>query len=130
MFLFNTNIISELFRRQPNAGVVTFNEQVRQTYVSAISLEEITFDLFAKPRPRILKRFETFVATQCIILSVSAEIAKQSGELRGHLRTRGVTRSQADMLIAATAKQYQLTLVTRNTKDFEMCDISTINPFS
>jgi predicted nucleic acid-binding protein len=35
--------------------------------------------------------------------SATVEIAQRSGELRGGLRTEGKTRSQADMLIAATA---------------------------
>lgn len=129
MYLFDTNIISELFRREPNAGVITFTEQVRQTQISAISLEEILFGLSAKPKPRILERFEIFVTRQCIVLPVNAEIARRSGELRGQLRTQGTNRNQADMLIAATAQQHDLTLVTRNIKDFERCDISIINPF-
>ncbi len=129
MYPFDTNIISELFRREPNAGVITFTEQVRQTQISAISLEEILFGLSAKPKPRILERFEIFVTRQCIVLPVNAEIARRSGELRGQLRTQGINRNQADMLIAATAQQHDLTLVTRNIKDFERCDISIINPF-
>ncbi len=49
---------------------------------------------------------------------------------RGGLRTQGKTRSQADMLIAATAQIHQLTLVTRNTRDFEDCQIPVFNPFT
>ena len=43
---------------------------------------------------------------------------------------RGIVRDQADMLIAATAQVHQLTLVTRNTRDFEGCGIGLLNPFS
>ena len=39
-------------------------------------------------------------------------------------------RSQADMLIAATARIHQLTLVTRNIRDFEDCQVSILNPFT
>lgn len=129
MYLFDTNIISELFRREPNAGVIAFTAQIRQTRISTITLEEIFFGLSANPRPRILKRFKVFVTKQCIVLPVNAETARRSGELRGQLRTKGSNRTQADMLIAATAQQHNLTLVTRNLKDFERCDISIINPF-
>jgi len=38
-------------------------------------------------------------------------------------------RDQPDMLIAATAQVHGLTLVTRNSKDFEGCGISLLNPF-
>lgn len=130
MFLFDTNIISELFRRQPNLGVVAFSQQVKRIYLSVISIEEIAFGLSAKPIPQLSKRFESFVAAQCIVLPISADIARQCGEMRGQLRTRGISRTQADMLIAATAKCHQLTLVTRNVRDFELCDISIVNPFT
>lgn len=129
-FLFDTNVISELFRRTPNPGVIAFAQQVRLIRISAISLDEILFGLAAKPKPRILKRFEIFVEKQCVVLSVNAETARRSGKLRGQLQRKGISRCQADMMIAAIAQQHRLTLVTRNVKDFELCDIEIINPFS
>lgn len=126
-FLFDTNVISELFRRTPNPGVIEFAQQVR---ISAISLDEILFGLSAKPKPQILKRFAIFVEKQCIVLPINAETARRSGNLRGRLQIKGIIRSQADMLIAATAQQHQLTLVTRNTEDFELCNIIVVNPFT
>ena len=62
-------------------------------------------------------------------LEVTTPIARRAGELRGVLAARGSVRQQADMLIAATAAAHQLTLVTRNTKDFEQCGIGLLNPF-
>jgi predicted nucleic acid-binding protein len=64
------------------------------------------------------------------VLQISQNIARRGGELRGQLCARGIVREQADMLIAATAQAHQLTLVTRNTRDFENCGISLLNPFS
>ncbi|MFM6322967.1 MAG: PIN domain-containing protein [Microcystis sp.] len=66
----------------------------------------------------------------CQIIPITSEIALYAGEIRGKLRTQGKTRSQADMLIAATAKIDKLTLVTRNIRDFEGCEILLFNPFS
>ena len=62
--------------------------------------------------------------------SITPEIAQLAGELRGGFRSQGITRSQADILIAATAKIHQLTLVTRNIWDFEGCEIALLNPFN
>ena len=73
--------------------------------------------------------FEQFLSGHCTILPVTADIAKRCGQLRGTLQARGKTRSQADMLIAATAQMHQLTLVTHNARDFEDCGITFLNPF-
>ncbi|MCA2941052.1 MAG: type II toxin-antitoxin system VapC family toxin [Microcystis aeruginosa Ma_QC_Ch_20071001_S25] len=61
---------------------------------------------------------------------MSFEIALYAGEIRVKLRTQGKTRSEADMLISATAKIHKLTLVTHNIRDFEGCEILLFNPFS
>ncbi len=99
-------------------------------FLSVITLEEIYYGLSAKPNSRIETWFENFVSNYCQLIPVSTEIAKRSGELRGYLRTQGKPRTQADMLIAPTAEINHLTLVTRNTKNFEGCSISTFNPFT
>ncbi|NMG09509.1 type II toxin-antitoxin system VapC family toxin [Brasilonema sp. UFV-L1] len=128
--LCDTNIISELTRPMPNLGVVAWSETVTSINLSVITIEEIYYGLTAKSNARIQNWFENFLFTHCQILLITSEIAKCVGELRGFLRTQGKPRSQADILIAATAKIHSLTLVTRNIKDFEGCGISTLNPFS
>jgi predicted nucleic acid-binding protein len=129
MYLGDTNIISELARPVPNAGVSAWAETVVAIHLSVVSIEEIYFGLAWKPQPRILAWFDTFLETRCTILPVTVDIAKRCGTLRGNLQAQGKTRSQADMLLAATAQLHQLTLVTRNTRDFEDCAIALLNPF-
>ncbi|MEM6451102.1 MAG: type II toxin-antitoxin system VapC family toxin [Cyanobacteria bacterium P01_D01_bin.105] len=129
MFLYDTNIVSELVRIRPNDGVVAFSKNIHEIYLSTITIEEIFYGLTAKPISRTLQRIERFLAEQVVILPVTTETAKRAGELRGLLRKKGASRSQADMLIAATAQQHQLTVVTRNTKDFEGCGIPLLNPY-
>lgn len=128
-FLCDTNIISELARPQPNPGVIAWSGNVTSIALSVITLEEITYGLTAKPNARIQAWFQNFLNTYCQIIPITPEIAQSAGELRGRFRLQGITRSQADMLIAATAQIRQLTLVTRNTRDFEGCEISLLNPF-
>ncbi|MBW4481041.1 MAG: type II toxin-antitoxin system VapC family toxin [Tildeniella torsiva UHER 1998/13D] len=129
-FLCDTNIISELARPQPNPGVVQWSLGVTEIALSVITLEEITYGLRAKPNARIQDWFQGFLGTSCQILPITPEIAQRSGILRGSLRATGMTRTQADMLIAATAQVHQLTLVTRNTRDFEDCAVMILNPFT
>jgi toxin FitB len=128
--LCDTNIVSELARTQPNPGVLEWSASVTSFTLSVITLEELTYGLNAKPNPRIQNWFQQFLSNYCQILPITSEIAQHAGELRGTFRTRGITRSQADMLIAATAHIYQLTLITRNIRDFEGCEIALFNPFS
>ena len=129
-FLCDTNIISELVRPQPNPGVLNWSTNVSSITLSVITLEEIFYGLSSKPNPRIQTWFQEFVKSHCRIIPLTPEIAQRSGELRGLLRTQGKPRSQADMLIAATAQIHHLTLVTRNIRDFEDCGILLLNPFT
>lgn len=127
--LCDTNIISELARPRPNAGVLAWSERIALISISVITLEEISYGLTAKPNARIQTWFEQFLQTNCESLPLTDAIARQAGILRGTLQTQGKPRTQADMIIAATAQIYQLTLVTRNIRDFEDCGISLLNPF-
>lgn len=129
-FLCDTNIISELARPLPNPGVITWSQSISSIFLSAITLEEICYGLSAKPNQRIKTWFDNFLVTYCQVIPVSPEIAKRAGELRGYLQTQGKPRTQADIIIAATAEIHQITLVTRNTKDFEGCGIAILNPFT
>jgi predicted nucleic acid-binding protein len=129
MYLCDTNIISELARPRPNPGVVAWAEMVVPINLSIITVEEIFYGLAWQPHPRIRAWFEVFLDTHCTLLPVTVHIAKHGGQLRGELQARGKVRTQADMLIAATAHLHQLTLVTRNVSDFEDCAIPLLNPF-
>jgi predicted nucleic acid-binding protein len=128
-FLCDTNILSELARPRPNAGVAAWSQEVSSIAVSVITVEEITYGLAWKPNSRILDWFQDFLHAYSEILPVTVEIAERSGSLRGTLQARGRTRTQADMLIAATAQAHGLTLVTRNARDFEDCGLSLLDPF-
>lgn len=128
-FLVDTNIISELVRPRPDAGVLAWAQRVFRVAVSVVSVEEIAYGLARKPHPKLRRWFDDFFADRCDVLEVTPAIAGGAGRLRGRLARRGHTRNQADMLIAATAQVHQLTLVTRNVRDFESCGIGLLNPF-
>ncbi len=128
-FLADTNVLGDLARPRPNAGVLAWAGQVRELSVSVISFEEIQYGLAWKPNERIRSWFDRFLEEHCRVLPVTGDIARRAGELRGRLRARGETRSQADMLIASTAIVHALTLVTRNVFDFKGCGATVLNPF-
>jgi len=127
--LVDTNVLSELVRKRPDAGVLQWAQGVRRVALSAVTVEEVYYGLSWKPNARVQLWFEGFLDTHCEVLPVTAGIAKRSGEIRGQLQVRGETRSSADMIIASTAQEHQLTLVTRNVRHFEDCGIPLFNPF-
>lgn len=128
--LCDTNIISELSRLKPDPGVLVWSEGISEISISVITLEEIRFGLAWKNNERIQRWFEVFLEEHCEVLPVTDGVAGIAGEFRGQLQAKGQTRSQADMLIAATALAHGHTLVTRNIKDFDGCGIRLLNPFS
>lgn len=129
-FLCDTNIISELVRPQPNPGVLIWVKNLSDINISVITVEEIFYGLTSKPNIKVQSWWDNFIQNHCQILPITAEIAKLCGQLRGQQRLSGKTVTQADMMIAATAQIHQLTLVTRNIRDFDSCGIPLFNPFS
>ena len=129
--LVDTNVLSELARPEPAPEVRQWAARVPLPIrVSAVTLEEIHYGLSRRPNPRVEAWFERFFAESCEVLPISAAIARRAGELRGRPRAKGRPRNQADMLIAATAQTHQLSLVTRNVRDFAGCGIALLDPFS
>jgi toxin FitB len=127
--LVDTNVISELMRARPNAKVLAWAERQESFGLSVICLEEISFGLRARPSLQLAKWFEQFVDRYCDLLPVTATVARRSAALRAALRAQGKPRTQADMLIAATAYEHGIALATRNVRDFEGCGIPLLNPF-
>lgn len=130
MQLVDTNIVSDLLRPRPNAGVLQWATDNRELAVSAISVDESMFGLIRGGNRSLLEAYEEFLRTRGTVLPVNEDIARRAGKLRGDFSLRGITRSQPDMLIAATAQAHNLTLVTRNIRDFDACGIALLDPFT
>ena len=133
MQLVDTNVLSELMRRKPDSGVLAWAGAAdmvgRRLSFSVITLGEIIFGLARRPRPEQLEWLDGFVARHNV-LEVTETIARRAGEMRGVFADKGIVRSEADMLIAATAQVQAFTVVTRNVRDFDGCGIGILNPFS
>jgi toxin FitB len=127
--LIDTNIISELARPRPNAGVIAWADDVSEVAVSAITVDEIFYGLAWKPNARIEIWLSAFLKDYCHVLPVTDSVARLAGKLRGQQQANGIVRTQADMLIAATGAAHGLTVVTRNDRDFTGCGVPVLNPF-
>ena len=132
-FLVDANVLSEPTKSTPNGRVVewlTTNE--RSIVVDSIVLGELYVGVLALPRGR--KRinlegwFESVVqAVEC--LPWDAAISRRWARLVVELTFKGRTLPLLYGMIAATALQHDLTIATRNTRDFKKMGVKTLNPF-
>lgn len=129
-WLCDTNILSEVFRRNPEKKVIDWLSALDEVYLSVITIEEIFCGLSHLQATKKIEWFEKFIEHRGRVLLVTEEIARQCGTLRGQFLQKGKTRTQADLLIAATAKAHNLALATRNERDFKNCGIPIFNPFT
>lgn len=125
MYLLDTNVLSELVRREPSPRVVARFEAAPEEdlFTSAICVEEIAFGVNTAPAGnRIWQRFETEILSFLTVLEFNLNTAVTSGALRGDSKRHGRAVGYADTLIAATARAWGLTLVTRNVRHLENVD--------
>ncbi len=134
-YLIDTNVLSELRRKTPNAGVVAwFSQRPAGTlYLSVLTLGEIRKGIEGlgdnEQRLALLDWLETDLPTFFTgrILPIDAQTADRWGRL---VAASGRPLPAIDSLLAATALVHDLILVTRNTRDFTGFSLQLINPWT
>ena len=136
-FLLDTCAISELIKPAPDPGVLEWFAQQDELslYLSALSLGELKRGiekLSAGKRKTFLQKWLAENVIQRFgdrVLSLDAGVCLRWGEMQARLEKQGKPMSAMDGLIAATALQHQLTIVTRNSKDMEASGVAPLNPW-
>jgi toxin FitB len=133
-YLLDTNVISELRRKKPNPGLVQWLSQRPPAllFLSVLTLGELRKgiescqDAARKSKLRDWLEFElpSFFAGR--IINIDVHICDTWGRM---IVRAGKPLPVVDSLLGATAIQHGLSLVTRNTRDFEYLDIDVINPW-
>jgi toxin FitB len=133
MYLLDTNVVSELRRIKPHGSVVAWlqSKSENDLFLSAVTIGEIQAGIEITRRQDLSKarEIETWldqVAASYHILPMDAPAFRAWARLM-HGRSDAHLE---DAMIAATALSKNLTLVTRNVRDFEPFGVSLLNPFS
>lgn len=136
-YLLDTCLLSELTKPSPNAGVVTWLRSVssENLLLSAITIGEIKKGLAKMPDSRRKQDLSTWLQTLLAdysgrILPIDLTVAENWGILQGRAEVAGTPMASLDGLIAATAYTHNLTVVTRNERDFAPAHIPLYNPWT
>ena len=134
MFLIDTMVLSELRRRHRDPGVVAWIGAQRQEdcFLSVVSIGEIERGIARRQSadPAFAAQLATWL-DQLLrlhgrrVLPVDLATARRWGQLSADLGHDG-----ADLLIAATALEHGLTVVTRNLRHFRPIGVATLDPWS
>ena len=122
MYLFDTNVLSELSNRRPDQAVHDrfFATDPATRLASSVTLQELRYGAAIHPQPeRVWTKVEREILPWVRWLDFDAGAALRAGMLQASLERAGRIIGAEDMQIAATALQHGLTLGTRNTRHFE-----------
>ena len=132
MYLLDTNIVSELRKARPHSGVVSWVDSIADAdlYLSAVTLGEIQagIELTREQdvvKAAIIESWASQVAQTYNVLAMDAETFRVWAKLM-HRQSNTVYE---DAMIAASAIVHNLTVVTRNSRDFKRFEIPLFNPF-
>jgi len=136
-WLLDTNILSELRRPRPEPRVVAFvaGRPLSELYVSAVTFAEIRFgiELVTEPNHRTeLNDWLTHKVRPMFdqrVLPITEDIMLKWRLLIEEDRKTGHTFSQPDLIIAATAIQHGLSVVTRDRRDYDKTGVQVVNPW-
>jgi predicted nucleic acid-binding protein len=136
-FLLDTNCISELVRPKPEPRVLEWMEAVDETllYLSVLTLGEIRKGLAGLAQSKRQTLLENWLEVELQprfsgrIMSIDTAIADRWGLLTAEAKRNGKPLSIIDGLLAATALEHNLTVVSRNTSDFANTHVPVLNPW-
>jgi len=133
-YLLDTNVLSELVRPKPNDAVLAWFANVpdESLYISVLTLGKIRKGVENVPDAKRKERLRIWLEHTLPewfgsrVLSVDVNVAEKWGRLQADAQ-RPVPA--IDSLLAATALNHELRMVTRNAKDFGYAGLEVINPW-
>jgi toxin FitB len=136
-FLLDTNVLSEFSRTgEPDQHVDRWLKTMAEEslYASVLTFAEILRGIELLPAGKRRTQLEQWqdevvASFETRLLPVNKAIADRWAVLSAQAQRRGTPLANIDGLIAATALEYDLTLATRNVKDFAGVGVMLFNPW-
>ena len=131
-YLLDTNVVSELRKPKPHGGVLAWinDLQADQIYLSAVTIGELQTGVQLTRRQNAAKAAEIELwvdqlAESFQVLPMDARCVREWARLM----ECKAERLLEDVMIAATARIHQLTVATRNERDFKQLGVQVLDPF-
>ncbi len=136
-WLLDTNVLSELRRPKPDPKVVRFvsKQSLDLLYVSVVTFAEIRFGIELVKEVGRRMELNDWLSNelrpmfQDRALEITEDIMLKWRFLVEEGRKSGHTFSQPDLMIAATALHHGLTIVSRDTAEYERATVPVLNPW-
>jgi predicted nucleic acid-binding protein len=132
-YLVDANVLSELTKPAPSRKVINWLTSHEGTLaVDSIILGELLIGILGLPigrkREKLESWFDALVQTiDC--LPWDAAVSLRWAKLVADLKRKGDMLPILDSMIAATALEHGLTVVTRNLRDFKKAKVKIVDPF-
>jgi predicted nucleic acid-binding protein len=133
MYLLDTNVVSELRKTRPHAGVLAWLSDVPEDsiLISVVTLGELQAGVERTRRQDPVKAAEIEawldgVSDREGILPMDGRVFREWARLMAG----SPLQLAQDAMIAATARVHRLTVVTRNVRDFRSFDVPALDPFA
>lgn len=123
-FLLDTNIVIAIFAK--DASVIDSLERTEEVFVPITVLGELFYGAQKSSRVEAnIAQINEF-AESCSVVTCDSETALLYGDIKNNLRIKGRSIPENDIWIAAIAKQYAMTLVSRDDHFKEIDDLLTL----
>ena len=132
-YIVDANLLSEATKPDPAPQVLEWLRLNEENFaVIPVVLGELEYGILLLPSSRRKKQLEMWfekIRSTAHCLDFDSKAASSWAHLLAHLKSKGHAMPIKDSLIAASAIAHNLTMATRNTRDFKNARVPLINPF-
>lgn len=137
MILIDTNVISELWKAEPNPDLLAWidAQTVETLYLSAITVAELRFGLATMPEGKRRTIYQERLEKEVLptfagrVLPFDLDASQAYADLMARARAAGKAIGKADGYIAATATACGFMVATRDIGPFEAAGLKIVNPW-